>query len=88
MNSYDNILKHLLKTQFELQSGTFKPISDEERLKRFNKEFKKTQNIMKDKSHFQFKQTCTTDCKVGSTHKSFDPKMKPITIKEITLGNT
>ena len=44
--------------------------------------------IKNDKSYFQFKQTCTTDSKVGSTHKSFNPKMKPITIKEMTMGYT
>ena len=82
------MLKHLLKTQYELETGTYKRMPNEERLKKFNKELKKMIRIKNDKSYFQFKQTCTTDSKVGSTHKSFNPKMKPITIKEMTMGNT
>ena len=82
------MLKHLLKTQYELETGTYKRMPNEERLKKFNKELKKMIRIKNDKNYFQFKQTCTTDCKVGSTHKSFNPKMKPITIKEMTMGNT
>ena len=82
------MLKHLLKTQYELETGTYKRMPNEERLKKFNKELKKMIRIKNDKSYFQFKQTCTTDCKVGSTHKSFNTKMKPITIKEMTMGNT
>ena len=82
------MLKHLLKTQYELETGTYKRMPNEERLKKFNKELKKMIRIKNDKNYFQFKQTCTTDCKVCSTHKSFNPKMKPITIKEMTMGNT
>ena len=88
MESYDEILQHLLKTQFELSTGTYKRMSNELRLQTFNKELAKAQRMNKDKTKTQFKQTCTTDCKVGSTKKSFDPKMKPITIKEMTMGNT
>ena len=32
--------------------------------------------------------TCITDCKVGKTQKSFNNDMKPITIKEMSLGTT
>ena len=88
MESYDEILQRLLKTQFELSTGTYKRMSNELRLQTFNKELAKAQRMNKDKTKTQFKQTCTTDCKVGSTKKSFDPKMKPITIKEMTMGNT
>ena len=63
-------------------------MSNELRLKNFNKELAKFQLMNKDKTINQFKQTCTTDCKVGSTKKSFDPNMKPIAIKEMTMGNT
>ena len=88
MESYDEILQRLLKTQFELSTGTYKRMSNVLRLKNFNKELTKFQLMNKDKTINQFKQTCTTDCKVGSTKKSFDPNMKPITIKEMTMGNT
>ena len=30
--------------------------------------------------------TCITDCKFGKTQKSFNNDMKPITIKEMSLG--
>ena len=88
MEYYDEVIKKLLKTQFELETGTYKRMSNELRLKNFNKELEKMKLMRKDKTHMQFKETCTTDCKVGSTQKSFDPKMKPITIKEMTMGNT
>ena len=88
MNSMDEILKHLIKTQYELDTGTYKPMSNKERLERFNKESEKQKRMRNNKDLFQFKQTCTTDCKVGSTNKTFDPKMKPITVKEMTFGNT
>ena len=84
----DELLKHLIKTQYELDTGTYKPMSNQERLKRFNKELEKQNKMKKKKNVTLFKQTCTTDCKVGSTNKSFDPKMKPITMKEMTMGNT
>ena len=88
MEYYDEVIKRLLKTQFELETGTYKRMSNELRLKNFNKELEKMNLMRKDKTIKQFKETCTTDCKVGSTQKSFDPKMKPITIKEMTMGNT
>ena len=84
----DEILKHLIKTQYELDTGTYKRMSNQERLERFNKESEKQKRIRNNKDLFQFKQTCTTDSKVGSTNKAFDPKMKPITVKEMTMGNT
>ena len=88
MNSMDEILKHLIKTQYELDTGTYKPMSNKERLERFNKESEKQKRMRNNKDLFLFKHTCTTDCKVGSTNKTFDPKMKPITVKEMTMGNT
>ena len=91
MEYYEEVLKRLLKTQFELDTGTYKRMPNELRLENFNKEFQKSLLMRQDKTHAQFKEfkeTCTTDCKVGLTKKSFDPKMKPITIKEMTLGNT
>ena len=84
----DEILTNLLKTSFQFQTNTYKPISNEERLKKFYKEMNRTKNILNDKTKTAIKQTCTTDCKVGSTHKSFNPKMKPITLKEMKMGNT
>ena len=84
----DEILKHLIKTQYELDTGTYKRMSNQERLERFNKESEKQKRIRNNKDLFQFKQTCTTDSKVGSTNKTFDPKMKPITVKEMAMGNT
>ena len=88
MESMDEIIKHLIKTQYELDTGTYKSMSNKERLQKFNIQLKKNKKLRNDKDYFQIKETCTTDCKVGSTKKSFDPKMKPITIKEMTMGNT
>jgi hypothetical protein len=66
----DEILKHLIKTQYELDTGTYKPMSNKERLERFNKESEKQKRMRNNKDLFQFKQTCTTFCKVGSTNKT------------------
>ena len=88
--SPEDIINKLLKINFQLQTGTYKRISNEERLKNFNKElpkFKKMKKMEKDKTKTILKNTCTTDSKVGLTHKSFNPKMKPITIKEMEMGN-
>ena len=88
MESMDEILSHLIKTQYELDTGTYKLMSNEERLRKFNKELQKQKKMYKSNNLYEIKQTCTTDCKVGSTNKSFNTKMKPITIKEMTMGNT
>ena len=88
--SPEDIINKLLKINFQLQTGTYKRISNEERLKNFNKElpkFKKMKKMEKDKTKTILKNTCTTDSKVGLTHKSFNPKMKSITIKEMEMGN-
>jgi tetratricopeptide (TPR) repeat protein len=60
---------------------------NEERLEKYNRELKHFQSMYK-KDYYLINQTCTTDCKVGSTHKSFNNKMKPITVKEMTMGTT
>jgi tetratricopeptide (TPR) repeat protein len=87
MDDYYRQLEHMLKTQLELQNGTYKRMPNEERLEKYNRELKKFQSMYK-KDYYLINQTCTTDCKVGSTHKSFDNKMKPITVKEMTMGTT
>ena len=87
MDDYYNQIQHLLKTQMELQSGTYKRMPNKQRLEEYNRELKKIQS-MYNKDYYLINQTCTTDSKVGSTHKSFDNSMKPITIKEMTLGTT
>ena len=80
-------IQHLLKIQNELETGTYKRMPNNERLKQFNTELKQ---IRKERKTYPtaIKHTCTTDCKVGSTNKSFNSNMKPITIKEMTLGTT
>ena len=88
MESMDEIIKHLIKTQYELDTGTYKSMSNKERLQKFNIQLKKNKKLRNDKDYFQIKETCTTDCKVGLNNKTFDPKMKPITIKEMIMGNT
>ena len=77
-------IQHLLKIQNELETGTYKRMPNNERLKQFNTELKQ---IRKERKTYPtaIKHTCTTDCKVGSTNKSFNSNMKPITIKEMTL---
>ena len=87
MDDYYRQIEHLLKTQMELQNGTYKRMPNEERLEKYNRELKHFQSMYK-KDYYLINQTCTTDCKVGSTHKSFDNKMKPITVKEMTMGTT
>ena len=59
---------------------------NKERLENYNSVLQKFKSINKDL--YLINQTCTTDCKVGNTHKSFNNDMKPITIKEMTMGNT
>ena len=85
MESQEELLKRLLNINLQMQTGTFKRMPNKERLDNFNKELSYYRRKQKD--HIILKQTCTTDSKVGLTHKSFNPKMKPITIKDMTMGN-
>ena len=85
MTSEDDRSQRLLKSIFGLMTGTFKHISNEERIKNFNREFKNLSDIRKDKTYIQKNITFTSDSKVGSIHKTFNPKMKSITIKEMEL---
>ena len=86
MTSEDDRSQRLLKSILGLMTGTFKHISNEERIKNFNREFKNLSDMRKDKTYIQKNMTFTSDSKVGSIHKTFNPKMKPITIKEMELG--
>ena len=86
--NYYNKLQHLLKTQLELQTGTYKRMPNQKRLEMFNKEYQYFYDRVISNKYNTVTQTCTTDCKVGSTNKSFKNSMKPITIKEMTLGTT
>ena len=67
MDDYYLQLEYMLKTQLELQNGTYKRMSNEERLENYNRVLKHFQSIHK-KDLYLLNQTCTTDCKVGSTH--------------------
>ena len=87
MNDYLSQLQHILKTQMELENGTYKRMPNKERLEKYNRELKQIQSAY-NKNYYKLNQTCTTDCKVGITSKSFNSNMKPITIKEMTLGTT
>ena len=48
----DEILKHLIKTQYELDTGTYKRMSNQERLERFNKESEKQKRMRNNKDLF------------------------------------
>jgi hypothetical protein len=88
MSYNDETSQRLLKAILGLMAGTFKGISNEDRLKNFQRTFQKLSDMRrKDDDFLQLKQTFVTDSKVGSVHKTFNPKMKPITIKEMTLGD-
>ena len=87
MDNFYNQIQHLLKTQYELDAGIYKRMPNKQRLEKFNNQLKEFQSL-KEKNYYMINQTCTTDSKVGNTHKSFKNDMKPITIKEMTLGNT
>ena len=63
-------------------------MTNKERLEKYNQELKHFQSIYNNKGYYKINQTCTTDSKVGNTHKSFKSSMRPITIKEMTLGTT
>ena len=57
---------------------------NQKRLEMFNKEYQHFYDRVISNKYYTVTQTCTTDCKVGSTNKSFKNSMKPITIKEMT----
>ena len=88
MDDFYQQMKHIMKTQLELQNGTYKRMPNKERLEKYNQELKHFQSMYNNKGYYKINQTCTTDSKVGNTHKSFTSSMKPITIKEMTLGTT
>ena len=87
MDDYYRQLEHMIKTQYELETGTYKRMPNKERLEKYNRDLKKFQSLY-NKDYYLYNQTCTTDSKVGTTHKSFNNNMKPITIKDMTLGTT
>ena len=87
MDDYYRQLEHILKTQYELETGTYKRMPNKERLEKYNRFLNNFQS-MYNKDNYQYYHTCTTDSKVGTTHKSFNNNMKPITIKDMTLGTT
>ena len=83
----DDTISQLLKKNIELLSGTYKPMSNKEKLDEYNKGLEKFKSLYNNKNSHKLYQTCTTDCKVGNTKKSFNNSMKPITFKEMTFGN-
>ena len=87
MDDYYRQLEHILKTQLELNNGTYKRMSNKERLEKYNLELKEIRAEY-DQYNYKINQTCNTDCKVGKTNKSFNNNMRPITIKEMSLGTT
>ena len=87
MDNYLSQLQHIIKTQYELDNGTYKRMPNKERLEKYNRELKQIQSEYK-KNYYKINQTCTTDSKVGKTNKLFNSNMKPITIKEMSLGTT
>ena len=78
----------LLKTIFELKTGTYKRKSNKEILEEYNKTLKHFKSTLNLNGYSKINQTCTSDCQVGKTHKSFNNNMKSITINEMSLGNT
>ena len=87
MEDYYRQMQRLMKIQYELETGTYKRMSNEERLDNYNEILKKFKLSYKSDLYY-YNGTCTTDCKVGNTQKSFNNNMKPIRIKEMTLGTT
>ena len=87
MDDYYHQIENLLKIQYELDTGTYKRMPNKERLDLFNRDLKQFQKNY-NKDNIMLNQTCTTDSKVGNTNKSFNNNMKPITIKDMTLGTT
>ena len=87
MDDYYRQFEHILKTQLELNNGTYKRMSNKERLEKYNLELKEIRAEY-DQYNYKINQTCNTDCKVGKTNKSFNNNMRPITIKEMSLGTT
>ena len=85
---FDQQFEQMFKTMLQLQTGTFKRMPNKERLEKYNAEVKEHKLILKNKKYNFIHQTCTTDCKVGTTNKKFNNDLKPITIKEMTLGTT
>jgi hypothetical protein len=87
MESCDQFIQQILNTNNKISTGEYKRMPNEERLESFNNQLKFNSELRKDRNKKICKHTCITDSKVGLTHKSFNPKMKPITIKEMDLGN-
>ena len=89
MDEYEKLMKKLLQTKFELDAGIYKRKSNKQILEDFNDQLEKMKKIEMNKNQYSIiNNTCTTDCKVGKTQKSFNNDMKPITIKEMSLGTT
>ena len=82
------LYEKLLKTMFELKTGTYKRKSNKQILKEYNKTLKQFKSTLNLTGYISINQTCTTDCQIGKTHKSFNNNMHSITINEMTLGNT
>ncbi len=89
MDEYEKLISKLLQTKFELDTGIYKRKSNKQILEDFNDQLEKMKKIEMNKNQYSIiNNTCTTDCKVGKTQKSFNNDMKPITIKEMSLGTT
>ena len=81
MDEYEKLMKKLLQTKFELDTGIYKRKSNKQILEDFNDQLEKMKKIEMNKNQYSIiNNTCTTDCKVGKTQKSFNNDMKPITI--------
>ena len=87
MEDYYRQLEHMIKTKSDLENGTYTRMPNKQRLENYNRLLKNFQSKYNKDLYF-INKTCTTDCKVGNTCKSFDNNMKPITIKDMTLGTT
>lgn len=85
MEDYFRNLQHLFKIKSDLDNGTYKRMTNKERVENFNNVLNKFK--LMNKCPYIVNKTCTTDCKVGNTNKSFNNDMKPITIKDMVMGN-
>ena len=89
MDEYEKLINRLLQTKFELDTGIYKRKSNKQILEDFNDQLEKMKKIEMNKNQYRIiNNTCITDCKFGKTQKSFNNDMKPITIKEMSLGTT
>ena len=80
-------IEHILRSFLELHAGTYKRMSSKKRLEGFYKAYNFMKSAYKQKNS-TIVNTFNVETKIGNNNKIFNKDMKPITIKEMELGNT